>query len=153
MRLARWKFMLSHWVQVGANHFSLASQSFANGLFPSNSQITELAGFAYLRQLSHFATPGQCPIDWEEDWKSQRLYIYIYIYIYTYIIHYIMYYISTGLSQSSSVLACICNPIMNSNPADCNQPLLQYHAIAHPADCDLPIPEKYTFSFRIILKS
>ena len=61
-----------------------------------------------------------------------------------------VYYISTDLSQSSSVLVYIYNPIMSSHPADCNQPLLQYHAIA---DCCLPIPEKYAFPFRIILKS
>ena len=65
----------------------------------------------------------------------------LYIYVYNTI-----YYISTGLSQSFYIY----NPIMSSHPADCNQPLLQYHAIA---DCCLPIPEKDAFPFRIILKS
>ena len=47
--------------------------------------------------------------------------------------------LSADLFQSSSVLAYICNPPISSNPADSNQPLLQYLAISHPADCNLPI--------------
>ena len=32
-----------------------------------------------------------------------------------------------------------CHPPIPSNPAESNQPLLQYLAISHPADCNLAI--------------
>ena len=57
------------------------------------------------------------------------MHIYIYIHI----------HISADLAQSSSVLDYICHPPIASNPADSNQPLLQYLVVSHPADCNLPI--------------
>ena len=54
--------------------------------------------------------------------------MYIYVYIrnmYSYV--------------QPSVLDYICNPPISSNPADSNQPLLQYLAISYPAEYNLPI--------------
>ncbi len=38
-----------------------------------------------------------------------------------------------------------CHQPIPSNPADSNQPLLQYLAISHPADCNLPILQSAAF--------
>ena len=66
------------------------------------------------------------------------IYIYLHIYIYTYITKYKCVYIRRPLQERERA-SLHCHPPIPSNPAESNQPLLQYLAISHPADCNLPI--------------
>ena len=64
--------------------------------------------------------------------------VYVYAYIIIYIYTYIYIYIRRPLPERERVSSHCHQPIL-CNPADPNQPLLQYLAISHAADCNLPI--------------
>ena len=64
---------------------------------------------------------------------------------YVYIIHiYIYIYIRRPLPERERA-SLHCHPPIHCNPADSNQPLLQYLAISHLADCNLPILQSAAF--------